>query len=153
VLTKVRRRVYEYCDKARSLSEILQALGPGVSDSECHSVLQYFVSARLMIEDNGRYLSLATCWGNGYRKFTDIFPGGAIIQSKTLKRAKQPIGLKHLYWKLRPSLLDIVSLRINLWDIFTAFVRNNFKALKKAIVVLELKTIFFLANLMHRERG
>ena len=57
-LRGVQRKVYELCDKAQSLRQLREVLAPA-GESELQSILESFVSAKLMIESNGRYLSLA----------------------------------------------------------------------------------------------
>jgi ribosomal peptide maturation radical SAM protein 1 len=155
ILTKVPYRVYEYCDKARSLSEILDALGPEVSHDEAASILQSLVSSRLMLEVNGRYLSLATYWGNSYRNFTKIFPGGTLIGSKgpkVQKKQKEQADFRRVYWKFRKYFLDVMGFRIRPWDRVIALTRNCVEASKKTFTTLVLKTIFFLANLLSKQR-
>jgi magnesium-protoporphyrin IX monomethyl ester (oxidative) cyclase len=77
-LTGLSRRVYEYCDRAHSLQAILTALGDGVNQSQVESILETFVQARLMLQINGRYLSLATDFRHSYRRFIGVFPGGQL---------------------------------------------------------------------------
>jgi ribosomal peptide maturation radical SAM protein 1 len=148
ILTKARCRVYEYCDKTRSLPEILDALGPEVSRDEAVSILQSLVSSRLMIEVSGRYVSLATYRGNSYRNFTNIFPGGKLIWSKGRKgqkKQKEQADVRRVYWKFRKYLLDVMGFRIRPWDKVIAIT-------KKTFTMLVLRTIFLLASLLSKQR-
>jgi ribosomal peptide maturation radical SAM protein 1 len=161
ILTKARCRVYEYCDKTRRLPEIVDALGPEVGQDEVVSILQSFVSSGLMLEVNGRFLSLATYWGNSYRNFTKIFPGGTLIWSKgqkvqkkqkKQKKQKEQADVRRVYWKFRKYFLDVMGFRIRPWDKVVAIARNGIESSKKTVTALVLKTIFFLANLLSRQR-
>jgi ribosomal peptide maturation radical SAM protein 1 len=155
ILTKVPYRVYEYCDKARSLSEILEALGPEVSQDEAVSILQSLVSSSLMLEVNGRYLSLATYWQNSYKNFTRIFPGGMLIESKgrkVQKKQKEQADVRRVYWKFRKYFLDVMESRIRPWDKIIAITRKYVEASKKTFTMLVLKTIFLFAKLLSKQR-
>lgn len=57
-LKGVQRSVYEFCDKARTLSAIRNAHGT-VADGDLEAILASFVRAKWMICSDGRYLSLA----------------------------------------------------------------------------------------------
>jgi ribosomal peptide maturation radical SAM protein 1 len=88
-LTGVQRRVYAYCDRAHHASQILEAMGTEVSADTLQAILQEFVEARLMLQINGRYLSLATEAGQGYRQFVSVIPHGQVrglTRSEKLRR-------------------------------------------------------------------
>lgn len=155
ILTKVRYRVYEYCDKARSLSEILDALGPKVSQDEAVSILQSLVSSRLMLEVNGRYLSLATYWNNSYKNFTNIFPGGKLIEStgqKVPKKQKERMDFRRVYWKYRKYFLDVIRFKIRPLDNVISTVGEYVEDSKRTFTMLVVKAVFFLASLLSKQR-
>lgn len=115
-----------------------------------YSALQFLVGAGLMLEADGRYLSLATDWRNGYKKFLDIFPGGMLMKSEKSKQMKE---LRHIYWKLRKYFLDIIMLRIRPWANFIGALRNISEALKKTVAKELLKVILFFADLLCEKRS
>lgn len=138
-LTGIPRRVYEYCDKARSLSQLLDALGAGVSPDELQAILQAFVRDRLMLNMHGRYLSLATEAGKGYKQFIGVLPHGQI---KELKRSE----------KLRRHLLATLQGSMPPWTIGAAVARKTWKVLAAAHVMLLAKTLGVLSNLLGEDR-
>jgi len=70
------RQLYEYCDCARGESDIVRSFADRATPDHVRSILGAFVEDTLMVERNGRYLSLATRFGPGYRKYAKLFPGG-----------------------------------------------------------------------------
>lgn len=63
-LSGMRRAVYEVCDAAHNLPDIKKHLSESfpeqdVSDAVVEQILAEFIEAKLMISENGRYLSLA----------------------------------------------------------------------------------------------
>jgi hypothetical protein len=78
ILTGPSRRIYEACDRIRSLGE-LKAILSGDShleatDGECTAVLAPLLEHGLMIEENGRYLSLAIPLGFEYFPPEPLWP-------------------------------------------------------------------------------
>lgn len=62
-LVGLRRAVYEYCDQAHSRSQIETHLAPlpfdQINDADLDTVLDEFVTAKIALYEDGRYLSLA----------------------------------------------------------------------------------------------
>jgi ribosomal peptide maturation radical SAM protein 1 len=75
-LTGLRRRVYECCDKATGLDAIVKSVKPDFSPDEVESVLRSLVDDKLMLEVNGRYLSLATAQVDNHKRLTKNRPTG-----------------------------------------------------------------------------
>lgn len=96
-LQGLERGVYEQCDKAETAAGIVRSLGPEVEVAAVRSALQSFVDDKLMLEVDGRYLSLATDARAGYRRFTQVSPLGAV----------RPAGLRDLV----PGLMSAGSPR------------------------------------------
>jgi len=76
-LTGVRRKVYECCDKATPFNAIVESVGPDTSPDEVKKVLQSLVDDQLMLEVNGRYLSLATAHVDKHKRLTKKRPTGS----------------------------------------------------------------------------
>lgn len=66
-LTGLERSVYEICDEAKTYEQLFVALGDTLfADAETRRVRRFLdecVSKRLMVEENGRFLSIATACG------------------------------------------------------------------------------------------
>lgn len=77
-LQGLERRVYEQCDKAETTAGVMRSLGPEVDVDAVRAALQGFVDDKLMLEVDGRYLSLATDARAGYRRYTQVPPLGAV---------------------------------------------------------------------------
>lgn len=97
-------KVYGYCDKARNLRDIVEFLGPDAGPDVVESALRSLVGAKLLLEVDGRYLSLATRWGKRYKKYAKVFPGGMVANPERKKRVsgaqKDPmfVRLKRAWW-------------------------------------------------------
>jgi hypothetical protein len=96
-LAGVRRRIYEYCDKARTVTQIRAAVG-SLSDQELRSILAFFVRVKLMLQDGDRFLSLAVRSRPNCGKVARYASGGYI---KPLRRSE----------RLRRHLVSLVTLR------------------------------------------
>jgi ribosomal peptide maturation radical SAM protein 1 len=93
-LTGLRRRVYEYCDKAAALNTILESVGPSFSADDVQSALQSLVDDKLMLGVNGRYLSLATVQVDNHKRlFTKNRPMGSFRHTTASDYARR---LAHL---------------------------------------------------------
>lgn len=77
-LRGLERRVYEQCDKTETTAGIVRSLGPEVEVDAVRAALRSFVEDKLMLEVDGRYLSLATDARAGYRRYTHVSPLGAV---------------------------------------------------------------------------
>ena len=93
-LTGVRRRVYEYCYKARGLAGIVKAAAPEVSREEVEAALDSFVHDKLMLKVNGQYLSLATAPEGNYKRYTTNRPGGAFRLRSVQRYAQRLVRLR-----------------------------------------------------------
>jgi ribosomal peptide maturation radical SAM protein 1 len=98
-LTGVHRKVYEYCDERRTKRSVVEALAGDASEDQVRAALRSLVKRRLMMERDGRYLSLATDFGDGYRAFFTLPPSGSV------ERAPAPPDPGRLRRKLRDALL------------------------------------------------
>jgi len=94
-------RIYEYCWKARSEGDIVRKFTVDAGARQVRSVLRAFVADFIMIENDGRYLSLATEATPAYRSYCNTFPGGHIIVAQ--KAAERSMGRR---------LKDVALLRI-----------------------------------------
>jgi ribosomal peptide maturation radical SAM protein 1 len=59
VLSGLAAKVYQLCDTPQTGGSLVLKLGSSVNDSEIRALLAKFMAAKLMIESEGRYLSLA----------------------------------------------------------------------------------------------
>jgi hypothetical protein len=62
VLDGARRLIYEYCDSMRSVAQIqqwLESRGGSLGIEQIEMILGEYVGKKLMVAENGRYLSLA----------------------------------------------------------------------------------------------
>jgi ribosomal peptide maturation radical SAM protein 1 len=66
-LRGLKREIYEFCGRSRPLSEIVQAFAARAGQQEVEALLHDLVENRLMLYIDGRYLSLATRVGQGYK--------------------------------------------------------------------------------------
>ncbi len=78
-LSGLKRQMYEYCDKGHNLRDITKTFGDQATSEQISGILASFVADDLMLEKEGRYLSLATDIRVGYRAFPKTFPGGHIL--------------------------------------------------------------------------
>jgi magnesium-protoporphyrin IX monomethyl ester (oxidative) cyclase len=99
-LVGIRRRVYEYCDKAQTVPEIRNALGSD-GDGKLESILDFFVRNRLMIYSDGRYLSLAVFFRPSCGKVTYV-PTGDFIKAATRSGITRQRLLRLIMLKIPP---------------------------------------------------
>jgi ribosomal peptide maturation radical SAM protein 1 len=92
-LTGLECAIYRHCDKAESLDSVCRALD-GDADA-VEPVLRAFVRDKLMLEVDGRYLSLATDSTAGYRDFAPVPPVGVPKAPSTERRLRDAFGSRN----------------------------------------------------------
>jgi ribosomal peptide maturation radical SAM protein 1 len=62
-VTGIAARIYEYCDRAQTLSRIVEVMKEsveeGVTEEQVSRILEEFINRKLMVQEGNRYLSLA----------------------------------------------------------------------------------------------
>ena len=90
-LTGMHRKVYEFCDKTHSLQEIRRTCAP-VGEEQLQAILDYLVQSKLMLQANGRYLSLAVDPQTNYGKTAHKPTGGFIRPLKRSDRIRRDLA-------------------------------------------------------------
>jgi ribosomal peptide maturation radical SAM protein 1 len=120
-LTGISRSLYQLCDTAHNLPTILENLGSGFDQNEVQSALDTLVRFRLMINVNGRYLSLATDPRGEYKRFLSIFPGGMIKELKASQKLGRSLAaLIHNKVALKDFCPALIHTASSVWKRFTS---------------------------------
>ena len=135
-LCGLQRRVYEYCDRAHSLTEIRKTMEPA-SDRQIDSALNTLVRARLMLQSNGRYLSLGVDARPNDGRF------GASPSFGHLKPPKQQPG------KLRREVLRVITCRVTPWIVARSLVRRTSDRIRKTARTMLPVTLRATVTLLH----
>jgi hypothetical protein len=77
-LTGLSRRIYEFCERARGEKVIVREFSSDAEPEDVREILAFLTANFLVLKVNDRYLSLATAPIHEYRRYAEIFPGGAV---------------------------------------------------------------------------
>jgi ribosomal peptide maturation radical SAM protein 1 len=80
-LSGLKRKLFEYCNQQHSEERIQRTFAEEATPEEVLTALRSMVDDRLMVEGNGRYLSLATEARHAYKRFPEACPGGQLVQA------------------------------------------------------------------------
>jgi ribosomal peptide maturation radical SAM protein 1 len=98
-LSALESRIYEYCDKNHTQSEIIAFLGRDTNEREVNEILRRFVDDRIMIEHHGYYLGLAVkLTGKHLRNYRRFEPekyaeGIANLSLREMFKLKKQLGI------------------------------------------------------------
>lgn len=110
-----RQRVYELCDRARSIPGIMKDLtaeGTAMSQTELEAILASFVEARLTICAGGRHLALATQAGARYRDSARSAGGRSAAPRQAVSMSSPRIG-RTAGWRQGPrQVLQKIRVRL-----------------------------------------
>jgi ribosomal peptide maturation radical SAM protein 1 len=131
-LVGIRRKVFELCDAAHTITQIRNALEP-ICDSKLQSILDSFIRFKLMIRVNEKYLSIAVNASSNCGKLTHSASGGFLkpaIQSRSI----------------RQNLLCLLTFRIPPGQIFTGIVRRAYNTKMRVIS----RVVVCLTNMLYK---
>jgi ribosomal peptide maturation radical SAM protein 1 len=102
-ISGLRKRLYEYCTESHSEQKILKVFESEAGADEIRSILKSFVADYLMLENNGRYLSLAADPQVDYKSNVKFSPVGYMLSAQ--KKRGSRVG------RVRRGVRKLIGLR------------------------------------------
>ena len=134
-LTGLRRAVYEHCDSAHGVQEVVRSFTGRATETEIAAALESLIDARLMLRSGGRYLSLAT------------EPG-----SEPVPLAGRAVTHNRARWRrLGAAAAAVVTGQIPVGQAFDAIRKRVRWHKERKTAKLIRKTVFTLARVLRHE--